>query len=140
MGAAPDPSLRRVETEELLRRAAAEVDQESDVRWQCLYELHHRAEESTLAAALELAYSDDEHRRCLGIDVLAQLGYEERFIEERLDALLRLAAEPQSDDVVEAIVYGLGTWLTRVVCPLWPRRRITPVRMCVSRLHAVCPT
>lgn len=99
-------SLRHVEVSALLEQvlAAARRDpsREADERWELLRELHRRGDETTRDAALEWCASPEPLVRCLGADVLGQLGFAEGFPHARESEPVLMALLQDPDETVLA--------------------------------------
>lgn len=105
-------------TEELIQAALA-VPADEHAHWEPVAVLHWRGTREVFEAAETLCYSESVDERCLGTDILAQLGAETRpFREEALPILMRLL-----DDADERVVHSAGIALghhgdARAVGPL----------------------
>lgn len=95
--------------------ALARSSQDEDAYWDCVSELHGRAEERTFKLAEVLCDSFASGERCLGADVLAQLGAqpgasaaESPFALRAGDVLGRLLEEDDEPAVVSSAAVGLG--------------------------------
>jgi len=86
----PSPSSDRD-----LAQIALTSDDESDAYWDSVRELQRRGTRAVFDAVSQLCASGDPRSRSLGLDVLAQLGYEKGrpFLGESLPIALRLAAD-----------------------------------------------
>lgn len=95
--------------EDLLRRAAAIDDRESDERWAIVRELHRRTDRGTVDAACVLARSPNLQQRILGLDVLAQVGYaaDRPFLDESLPVVID-ACEDDRWEVLDSAIAALG--------------------------------
>jgi HEAT repeat protein len=95
--------------------ALARSAQEEDAYWQCVTELHGRVEERTFKLAEVLCESFAAGERCLGADVLGQLGalpgasaVEGPFASESGRVLLELLCSDEEPAVLSAAAVGLG--------------------------------
>ena len=95
--------------EEVLQRATAITDRESEERWDIVRYLHEKTDRRTFEAASVLARSDDLHERVLGLDVLAQVGYRagRPFVDETLAVVLE-ACEDDRWEVLDSAIAALG--------------------------------
>jgi HEAT repeat protein len=95
--------------------ALARAAEDDDAYWDCVAELHGRADERTFQLASVLCDSFAGGERCLGADVLAQLGAvpgaspaESPYASAAGDVLLRLLAEDDEPAVLSSAAIGLG--------------------------------
>src|SRR4051794_4670146 len=90
--------------EELIAAALAEPD-DSDERWAHIHALRQRGDRATLEAAIGLLASGDWERRQTGVDILAQLSYDdpEPLQEEIMVALLDHHVGETSPDVIDSL-------------------------------------
>jgi HEAT repeat protein len=99
-------TLRHVAVPELLGQvltaARRDPSRESDERWEVLRELHRRGDETIRDAALEWCRSPEPLVRCLGADVLGQLGFAEGFPHARQSEPVLMAMLQDRDDTVLA--------------------------------------
>lgn len=94
-------------TEELIR-AALDAGVDDDARLQAVMALHWRATPEVFHAAERLCRSDRAGERCLGADVLGQLGVETRpYREVALPILIGLLDDPDND-VANSAAVALG--------------------------------
>jgi hypothetical protein len=105
--------LRSASTDELF--ALARSAEGEDAYWEAVSELHARAEDRTFQLASVLCDSFAGGERCLGADVLAQLGAEpgaspaeSPFASAAGDVLMRLLAEDEEPAVLSSAAVGLG--------------------------------
>lgn len=105
--------MRSASVDELF--ALARAAQEEDAYWEAVSELHGRAEDRTFQLASVLCDSYAGGERCLGADVLAQLGAqpgaspaESPFASAAGDVLMRLLAEDDEPAVLSSAAVGLG--------------------------------
>lgn len=107
--------------EELLHVALTEEDE--DLAWGAIAALHGRGSPDTFDAARQLCASEDANERCVGADILGQLGYsmndDSKFHEESVIILLDMLEHEQDLDVLHSIAMALG-WRhdTRAIEPL----------------------
>lgn len=98
--------LRNVAIPELLERvlAAARRDpsREADERWELLRELHRRGDQAIFDAAIEWCRSPEPLVRCLGADVLGQLGFADDFPHARPSEPVLMAMLQDPDERVLA--------------------------------------
>ena len=102
--------LEKVGTAELLGRALAlgVSDTDDDARWAAIVELRRRPDRAVFERAMDWCASTDPRERCLGVDVLAQLGAPEfPHAAESTPVLLRLLRD-EEEDVVVAALFALG--------------------------------
>jgi len=105
--------LEKVPTDELVERAAQaavrDPTREADDRWALVRELHHRGGESVFRAAGTWCTSPDSLLKCLGADVLGQLGFELSypFASASEPILTSLLGDPDAS-VVSCALVGLG--------------------------------
>ena len=94
---------------ELIARAAAIANQESDERWEIVRQLHARSDRATFDAACALARSADVNERILGIDILSQIGYADNrpFHQDTL-AILLASSEDEQSSATSAAITALG--------------------------------
>jgi HEAT repeat protein len=95
--------------------ALARASEDEDAYWECVAELHGRVEERTFKLAEVLCESFAAGERCLGADVLGQLGAlpglsaaEGPFASESGRVLLALLCEDGEPAVLSAAAVGLG--------------------------------
>jgi HEAT repeat protein len=86
---------------------------DSDERRNVVSRLQRRHDRSTFDAALALCRSEDPQRRVLGVEILAQLGYEQSdedrpFREPTITLLLELAETEHTVSVLSAIGRAFG--------------------------------
>jgi HEAT repeat protein len=105
--------LRSASVDELFALARAAEDE--DAYWEAVSELHGRAEDRTFKLASVLCDSFAGGERCLGADVLAQLGAEpgaspaeSPFASAAGDVLMRLLQEDDEPAVLSSAAVGLG--------------------------------
>ncbi|WAL64355.1 HEAT repeat domain-containing protein [Amycolatopsis cynarae] len=99
-----------VEPGELVDRAAAVSDPESDEYWGLIRRLHDRTDRAVFDVALTAARSTEIRRRLVGLDALGQIGYaaDRPFRAETLAALLAEAAQAADDRLIASAVTALG--------------------------------
>lgn len=102
--------LRGTDEAELMARAEAlSPDDEVDEYWAIVHELQRRGTRAAFDWACGLIEHDEQARRRLGCDVLAQLGYEDGHpFRERSVALLEQRCSDPSTTVLAAAVSALG--------------------------------
>ena len=105
--------LETVSTDELLEKAATaakrDLSGESEERWSFIRELHRRGDPSILAAAAQWCTSPDGQLRCLGADVLAQLGFLASYPYAVESASILVALLVDVDEkVVSSALFALG--------------------------------
>lgn len=93
----------------------ARASEQDDAYWDCVSELHTRADERTFKLAEVLCESFAAGERCLGADVLGQLGAgpdrsaaEGPFAQRSADVLLRLLDDEDEPAVLSSAAVGLG--------------------------------
>ena len=105
--------LQDLETTVLLERAVscAETERlrETDECWAVVSELHRRGGSIVYAAATEWCAAEQPWLRCLGADVLGQLGFSEGrpFAEPSTQTLTHLLSDPEPT-VVDSALVALG--------------------------------
>jgi HEAT repeats len=108
-----DGSRSTLGTDELVALALAlddDDENEDEAYWAIVLELQRRGDRGTFEAARALCLDASDDARCLGVAVLAQLGFAEGrpFLEESLPLVSALCAEGASDDVLAASLHALG--------------------------------
>jgi HEAT repeat protein len=94
-------------TKELIQLALTTEDELGN--WEAVTILHRRGTREVLEAARTLCQSDNPDERCLGADILAQLGYPGRtFPDECFAILVDLFQNDTDSDVLNATCSGLG--------------------------------
>ncbi|MEA2427786.1 MAG: hypothetical protein QOF37_1414 [Thermoleophilaceae bacterium] len=89
--------------------ALARSSENEDAYWDCVAELHGRPDERTFKLAEVLCESFTAGERCLGADVLGQLGAPEPpFAEASGVVLLRLLEDDEEPAVLASAAVGLG--------------------------------
>ncbi len=117
---------RDLETSELVGRAASvargDPAAESEARWELVRELQARPEEAVFRAAVGWCGARELALRCLGADVLGQLGYEASypFARQSAPVLGALFGDANAAAVASALVAcgHLGVGDTAAVCAL----------------------
>jgi len=105
--------LEKVPTSEVLARVAeaafGDSSTDADEPWTFVRELHHRCEPAVFQAAATWCTSPNPLLRCLGADVLAQLGFEAShpFANDSAPPLTSLLEDPD-DRVVSCALVALG--------------------------------
>jgi len=93
--------------DELVSTALLESDE--DVAWNAVCALHFRGTEDVLTRAETLCRSDSAKERCLGANILGQLGVPDRtFPTQCLSILLGMLDHEADTDVLQAILVALG--------------------------------
>ena len=94
---------------DLLQRATATTDRESEERWDIVRHLHGKTDRRTFEAASVLARSGDLQQRVLGLDILAQVGYRASrpFADETLPVVLE-ACDDDRWEVLDSAIAALG--------------------------------
>lgn len=118
--------LEGVPTEELMARAAEaalrDPSRDAENRWGFIRELHHRGELSVFQASASWCASPDPLLRCLGADVLGQLGCDVRypFTSDSTPILNSLLRDPDQNVVSSALfaLGHLGVGDLATICPL----------------------
>jgi HEAT repeat protein len=107
-------TLHNVPTTQLLEQAVAaahrDVTREAEDRWNIIRELHRRGEEATRDAAFEWCASPEPLVRCLGADVLGQLGYTETshpYAGQSEPVLVAMLEDPD-ETVLACAIVALG--------------------------------
>jgi HEAT repeat protein len=105
--------LRDATIDELF--ALARAAQDEDAYWEVVTELHKRGEKRTFELASVLCDSFAAGERCLGADVLAQLGTqpgaapaESPFASAAGDVLIRVLGEDDEPAVLSSAAVGVG--------------------------------
>lgn len=102
-----------VSTEHLLERAASSAQRdssrESEERWSLIRELHRRGDAAILEAAVRWCTSTEALLRCLGADVLGQLGFTASYpyAAESSPSLVALL-DDADEDVISCALVALG--------------------------------
>jgi HEAT repeat protein len=77
--------------------------------WNNISELRKRATEEIYDQAYNLARSEIDKNKIIGIDVLAQLGFDPRIRQQKTVKLyFELLENEQNDDVLFSLFYGIG--------------------------------
>lgn len=77
--------------------------------WSNISELRKRANDDVFNQAYEFAKSQNDKKKIIGIDVLAQLGFDPRFRQkETVKLYFKLLQEKQSDDVLFSLFFGIS--------------------------------
>ena len=77
--------------------------------WNNISELRKRATEEIYNQAYKFAKSDDDKNKIIGIDVLAQLGFNPRFQQKKtVDLYFELLESEQKDDVLFSLLFGIS--------------------------------
>lgn len=94
-------------TDEIVADALKQED--DDARWELITALHFRGTRDVFEAARNLTKSVNPDERCLGVDILAQLGIPERsFPNEVCDILLELLKSERDADVLQSACTAFG--------------------------------
>jgi HEAT repeat protein len=112
--------------EAILAVAFGEND-EGDAYWDCVGELHRRGTQEVFERAARLCSGSDARSRQLGLDVLAQLGYEagRPFLEDVLRIATRLANDSDAP-VRKSALSALGHQLDVRALPTLIQHRFDP--------------
>ena len=105
--------------EELFRDALVETDDDvpagESIEWTAIGALHFRGGRDIFERACKLCASENVHERCVGVDILAQLGvkpwpepYEYEFPEETIALLLDMLEQEQEPEMLHSIAVALG--------------------------------
>lgn len=88
---------RPIASDQDLVGTALREDGESDAYWEAVRELQRRGTQGVFKIASDLSARDDPRVRQVGLDILAQLGYERGrpFLEESLPIVFNGAADPE---------------------------------------------
>ncbi len=77
--------------------------------WNNISELQQRANENVFNQAYEFAKSHIDKKKIIGINVLAQLGFDPRFRQrETIKLYFELLREKQSNDVLFSLLFGVS--------------------------------
>ncbi|WP_405377574.1 hypothetical protein [Nonlabens sp. Asnod3-A02] len=77
--------------------------------WENVSELRKRPNQDVYKKAYELAKSDIDNQKIIGLDILQQLGFHPRFNKKQTVELhFELLKEIQSDKVLKSIFHGIG--------------------------------
>lgn len=77
--------------------------------WNNISELRKRANEDVYDQAFKLAKSESDKKKIIGIDVLAQLGFDPRIGQQKtINLYFDLLENEQSDDVLFALFFGIS--------------------------------
>src|SRR3954451_23996730 len=105
--------IRSASVDELF--ALARASEREEAYWEAVAELHTRGEQRTFELASVLCDSFATGERCLGADILSQLGAgpggsaaESPFASASGDVLMRLLAEDDEAAVLSSAAFGLG--------------------------------
>lgn len=115
--------LSAMNADEIMAKALRE-DADSDAYWEYVRELRKRGKQPVFERAAALCSTTDAPSRRLGLDILAQLGYEvgQPFHEQTLPIAMRLASDPNAS-VRASAVSALGhQWDVRALPTLLQRR------------------
>jgi HEAT repeat protein len=105
-----DDELQTSSLQDLIN-AALEVDDDDDwAYWNIVMELQRRGNQEVFDSMVALCDTNSDDRKRLGLDVLAQLGFQSGrpFLEQSLPVVERLADPAQSETVIDAAVSALG--------------------------------
>jgi HEAT repeat protein len=102
-----DPAMRDPRAiDELFDAALCEPEDEA---WQAITALHWKGSSEVLEHAAQLCRSECSLERCIGADILGQLGVPNRtFPEQSAAVLLQMLAVEQEPEVLQSIFVGLG--------------------------------
>jgi HEAT repeat protein len=100
--------LSALSVENIVAKALGE-DAESDAYWDYVRHLHKRGTLAVFERVAALCSSADSASRRLGLDIIAQLGYEvgRPFLERALPIAMRLASDPEPS-VRASAIFALG--------------------------------
>lgn len=91
-----------------LLHIALTAQNEND-QWQAIAALHLRGDQATFDAACQLCTSSHSHERCVGADILGQLGVPaDTFREEAVTKLLSMLQAEEDPQVLNAVGVALG--------------------------------
>ncbi|EDM43387.1 hypothetical protein SCB49_00020 [unidentified eubacterium SCB49] len=77
--------------------------------WNNILELRKRANEDVYDQAFKLAKSENDKKKIIGIDVLAQLGFDPRIGQQKtINLYFDLLENEQSDNVLFALFFGIS--------------------------------
>lgn len=77
--------------------------------WNNISELRKRANEDVYDQAFKLTKSESDKKKIIGIDVLAQLGFDPRIRQQKtINLFFDLLENEQSDDVLFALFFGIS--------------------------------
>lgn len=77
--------------------------------WDNIRELRKRATEEIYDQAYTLATSESDKKKIIGIDVLAQLGFEPRIRQQKtVELYFKLLESEQNDDVLFSLLFGIS--------------------------------
>src|SRR5262245_1329583 len=118
--------LAAVDTPALLARveslAAADPEREDEERWAIVGELHRRSDAPIYETATRWCSSRDWMLRCLGADVLGQLGFQDGhpFSEGSTPTLTMLLRDAHPHVIASALaaLHHLGTGDLAAICAL----------------------
>jgi HEAT repeat protein len=98
--------LEGLATTAILSQLASAPSGDSEERWALVRELHRRGDSETFRSAVDWCHSDEASLRCLGADLLGQLGYADShpFGEESAPILVKLLDDHESDVVADALI------------------------------------
>ena len=127
------PRFPRWKSSTLIQAALASRDE--DRRWRYVVELHWRGDRATLDAATALCQDPSARKRCLGADILAQLGVPDRtFPGEALTTLLEMSRRETSTLVLQSILMALGHNLDATARAPWAfYKRVFPHKSATVR-------
>jgi HEAT repeat protein len=102
--------LETCDVDDLVARALAVEDRESDAYAELVGALHRRGDRATLERALELCREPSDWARRLGVDVLGQLGREQgsERVEDSLPVVVALCGPGGSADLLRDALLALG--------------------------------
>ncbi|GHO59627.1 hypothetical protein KSB_81020 [Ktedonobacter robiniae] len=103
----PEKHIDQCTNKELLHLALTETDDEN--AWEAIRELHTRGSKEIFDNACKLCLSSNAHERCVGADILSQMGTPHPiFHEETVSILLKMLEQEQEPDVLNSIAVALG--------------------------------
>jgi hypothetical protein len=114
--------LEGLATAALLSQLSGAPSGDSEEHWALVRELHRRGDVETFRAAVDWCRSDEMLLRCLGANLLGQLGYADShpFGEASVPVLVELLGDHEPDAVADALIAlgHLGRGDTSVIATL----------------------
>jgi HEAT repeat protein len=103
-----DP-LEGLATTAILSQLAGAPSGDSEERWALVHELHGRGDSETFRSAVEWCRSEEMPLRCLGADLLGQLGYADSHpVGEQSEPILAMLLGDREPEVVADALIALG--------------------------------